>query len=126
MDYEVFLVSRMQEVYSQTKEPKKAILAGIQDSGKVVIAAGLIMIAVFVGFMLTPDAMIRSIGMALAFRVLFDAFVVRLTLVPAVMTLMGKAAWYLPKWLDNILPKIDVEGESILKHKEHKTERKSS
>lgn len=70
--------------------------------------------------MLMPDPMVKAIGMSLAFGVLFDAFVVRLTIVPAVMTLMGKAAWYMPKWLDKILPNIDVEGESIL----HKSESK--
>lgn len=120
MDYEVFLVSRMREVYSHTGNPREAILAGMRDSGKVVIAAGLIMLAVFFGFMLTPDPMIKSIGMVLAFGVLFDAFVVRLTIVPAVMTLMGKAAWYMPKWLDKLLPNIDIEGESIFKEKENK------
>jgi len=114
MDYEIFLVSKMREVYAHTGDPKKAILDGVRDSGKVVTAAGLIMIAVFIGFMLTPDAMIKVMGMALAFGVLFDAFIVRLTLVPAIMTLMGKFAWYLPKWLDKLLPNIDVEGESIM------------
>ncbi len=89
----------------------------------VVAAAGLIMIAVFFGFMLMPDPMVKAIGMSLAFGVLFDAFVVRLTIVPAVMTLMGKAAWYMPKWLDKILPNIDVEGESILHKSESKDKR---
>ncbi|MCM3226678.1 MMPL family transporter [Terribacillus saccharophilus] len=124
MDYEVFLVSRMREIYSQTRDPKEAILAGMRDSGKVVVAAGLIMMSVFVGFMVTPDAMIKSIGMALTFGVLFDAFVVRMTIVPAVMSLMGNAAWYMPKWLDKILPNIDIEGEALLHEKEK--ERKSS
>ncbi|WP_170829764.1 MMPL family transporter [Terribacillus halophilus] len=124
MDYEVFLVSRMREVYSQTKDPKEAILAGMRDSGKVVVAAGLIMMSVFIGFMVTPDAMIKSIGMALTFGVLFDAFVVRMTIVPAIMSLIGKAAWYMPKWLDKILPNIDVEGEALLHEKEK--ERKTS
>jgi len=64
-------------------------------------------------------------GMALAFGVLFDAFVVRMTIVPAVMTLMGKSAWYLPKWLDKILPNIDVEGETIMNHLEQKSEKKA-
>ncbi|QHW34885.1 MMPL family transporter [Paenibacillus rhizovicinus] len=114
MDYEIFLVSKMREVYAHTGDPRKAILDGVRDSGKVVTSAGLIMISVFFGFMLAPDAMIKSIGLALAFGVLFDAFVVRMTLVPAVMSLMGKSAWYLPKWLDRILPNIDVEGESIM------------
>lgn len=117
MDYEIFLVSKMREIYMHTGDSRKAILYGMRDSGGVVTAAALIMMAVFFGFMMNPDAMIKSIGMALAFGVFFDAFIVRMTIVPAVMTLMGKTAWYIPKWLDRILPNIDVEGESIL-HKE--------
>lgn len=113
MDYEVFLVSKMREVYTHTGDPRRAILEGMRESGRVVVAAGLIMMAVFIGFMLAPDTIIKSIGMALTFGVFFDAFIVRMTIVPAVMTLMGKSAWYLPKWLDKILPNIDVEGESI-------------
>ncbi|KGR76359.1 MMPL family transporter [Ureibacillus sinduriensis] len=115
MDYEVFLVSRMREEFTHSKDAHKAILAGIKESGGVVTAAGLIMIAVFTGFMLAPDPIIKSMGFALTFGIIFDAFVVRMAIVPAVMTLMGKAAWYLPNWLDKILPNIDVEGTSIQK-----------
>lgn len=115
MDYEVFLVSRMHEDFTHSKDAKKAILAGLKDSGGVVTAAGLIMVAVFTGFMLAPDPIIKSMGFALTFGIIFDAFVVRMAIVPAVMTLMGNAAWYLPKWLDKILPNIDVEGTSIQK-----------
>ncbi|CAH0120313.1 MULTISPECIES: MMPL family transporter [unclassified Paenibacillus] len=121
MDYEIFLVSKMRESYMHTGDSRKAILYGMRDSGRVVTAAALIMMAVFFGFMMNPDAMIKSIGMALAFGVFFDAFIVRMTIVPAVMTLMGKSAWYIPKWLDKILPNIDVEGESIT-HKERNEE----
>lgn len=113
MDYEIFLVSKMREIYIHSGDSRKAILYGMRDSGGVVTAAALIMMAVFFGFMMNPDAMIKSIGMALAFGVFFDAFIVRMTIVPAVMSLMGKTAWYIPKWLDRILPNIDVEGESI-------------
>lgn len=120
MDYEVFLVSRMREEFTHTGDARKAILAGMRDSGGVVTAAGLIMIAVFAGFMLAPDPIIKSMGFALTFGVLFDAFVVRMAIVPAVMMLMGKAAWYLPKWLDKILPNIDVEGEAVMKELEKK------
>lgn len=116
MDYEIFLVSKMREVYVHTGDPRKAILDGIKGSGKVVTAAGLIMVAVFIGFMMTPDPTIKVIAMSLAFGVFIDAFIVRLTLVPAVMMLMGKSAWYLPKWLDKILPNIDIEGDAIIKH----------
>lgn len=120
MDYEVFLVSRMREVYSHTGDAKKAILAGMRDSGGVVTAAGLIMISVFAGFMFAPDPIIKQMGLALTFGVLFDAFIVRMAIVPAIMSLMGKAAWYLPKWLDKILPDLDIEGESIMRDLEKK------
>lgn len=123
MDYEVFLVSKMREVYTHTGDPKRAILEGMRESGKVVVSAGLIMMSVFIGFMLAPDSIIKSIGMALTFGVFFDAFIVRMTIVPAVMALMGKSAWYLPKWLDKILPNIDVEGESIIHQMENKSEK---
>ncbi|MFP3887356.1 MMPL family transporter [Priestia filamentosa] len=127
MDYEVFLVSRMREEYIHTGDARKAVLAGMKSSGNVVTAAGLIMISVFTGFMLTPDPMVKIMGMALTFGVLFDAFIVRLAIVPAVMTLLGKSAWYLPRWMDKILPNIDIEGESIMKmmkRKEKEKERK--
>ncbi|MEM5594088.1 MMPL family transporter [Niallia circulans] len=78
------------------------------------------MMAVFAGFMLAPDPIIKSMGFALTFGVLFDAFIVRMTIVPAIMILMGKTAWYLPKWLDKILPRIDIEGESIMQETEEK------
>lgn len=120
MDYEIFLVSKMREIYMHTGDSHKAILQGVRDSGGVVTAAALIMMAVFFGFMMNTDAMIKSIGMALAFGVFFDAFIVRMTIVPAVMTLMGKTAWYIPKWLDRILPNIDVEGESFMNKVENK------
>ncbi|MEK3889469.1 MMPL family transporter [Bacillus sp. FSL K6-3431] len=122
MDYEVFLVSRMREVYTHTGDARKAVLVGMRDSGGVVTAAGLIMISVFTGFMLAPDPMIKSIGLALTFGVLFDAFVVRMAIVPAVMIIMGKSAWYLPKWLDKILPDLDIEGESFMKEIERNKE----
>lgn len=118
MDYEVFLVSRMREEFSHSGNARKAVLAGIRDSGGVVTAAGLIMIAVFAGFMMAPDPMTKIIGLALTFGVIFDAFIVRMMIVPAVMLLLGNAAWYIPKWLERILPNIDIEGESIIKELE--------
>lgn len=124
MDYEVFLVSRMREEFSHSGNARKAVLAGMRDSGGVVTAAGLIMLAVFSGFMLAPDPMTKVIGLALTFGVLFDAFIVRMMIVPAVMILMGKAAWYMPKWLDKILPNIDIEGEAIMKEIEKEKQTK--
>ncbi|ANY68689.1 hypothetical protein BBD42_21115 [Paenibacillus sp. BIHB 4019] len=114
MDYEVFLLSRMREEYKHTGNARSAVLAGIKHSGAVVTAAGLIMISVFMGFMLSEEAIVKSMGFALAFGILFDAFVVRMLLVPAVMTILGKSAWYLPKWLDRMLPNLDIEGESVM------------
>jgi membrane protein YdfJ len=115
MDYEVFLVSRMREEFAHTGDAKRAILAGLKDNGAVVTAAGLIMIAVFSGFIFSHDPIIKQMGLTLAAGVLLDAFVVRLAIVPAVMMLMGKSAWYFPKWLDKLLPNFDIEGEAIMK-----------
>lgn len=111
MDYEVFLVSRMREEHLTGRDPKASILMGYSHTARVVVAAALIMGSVFFGFMLDDDVIIKSIGFALAFAVLIDAFVVRMTLVPAAMALMGKAAWWLPKWLDTVVPKIHLEGD---------------
>jgi RND superfamily putative drug exporter len=111
MDYEVFLVSRMREEHLAGAEPKRAIVVGFSHSARVVTAAALIMSSVFLGFILDDDVVIKSMGFALAFAVLIDAFVVRMTLVPAAMALMGKAAWWLPRWLDRVVPEIHLEGD---------------
>jgi putative drug exporter of the RND superfamily len=114
MDYEVFLVSRMRESYVHTGRAQEAITSGCQASARVVTAAALIMIAVFSGFILDDDVVIKSIGFALAFGVLVDAFFVRMTLVPAVLALLDRRAWWLPKWLDRRMPNLDIEGEKLL------------
>jgi membrane protein YdfJ len=116
MDYEVFLVSRMREDYIHTGKARESVIMGIGHSGRVVTAAGLIMAAVFASFIFTQDPITKAMGVALTFGVLVDAFVVRMTLVPAVMTLLGRSAWYIPKWFDRILPNVDIEGQSLLKH----------
>ncbi|MFD8513009.1 MMPL family transporter [Streptomyces antimycoticus] len=113
MDYEVFLVSRMREAYVHGEGPGQAITSGFRHSARVVVAAALIMIAVFAGFVGESDSMIKMIGFGLAFAVLFDAFVVRMAIVPAVLALLGDRAWWLPKWLDRLLPNVDVEGEAL-------------
>jgi membrane protein YdfJ len=120
MDYEVFLVSRMREEFKKSGDAKKSVLAGMHHSGGVVTAAGLIMVAVFTGFMLADEPMVKVMGLALAFGVLFDAFIVRMLIVPGVMTLLGKSAWYFPIWLDRLLPNLDVEGEEVMKEVEKK------
>ena len=116
MDYQVFLVSGMREAYVHGATPKAAVVNGFTAGQRVVTAAAIIMTSVFAGFILAPDAIIASIGFALGIGVLADAFLVRMTLVPAVMTLLGQAGWYLPKWLDKILPSVDIEGEKLLEH----------
>ncbi len=113
MDYEVFLVSRMREEYVHGKSAMDAIRDGFVASGPVVVAAAIIMFSVFAFFV--PEGMgpIKQIAFALAVGVAVDAFLVRMTLVPAVMALLGDKAWWLPKWLDRILPTFDVEGEVL-------------
>ncbi|MFB8246355.1 MMPL family transporter [Streptomyces sp. NPDC055952] len=113
MDYEVFLVSRMREAYVHGESAAQAVTSGFRHSARVVVAAALIMIAVFAGFIGESDSMIKMIGFGLASAVLFDAFVVRMAIVPAVLALLGDKAWWLPKWLDRILPGVDVEGEAL-------------
>ncbi|WP_405923723.1 MMPL family transporter [Streptomyces sp. NBC_00035] len=113
MDYEVFLVARMREAYVHGDGPGQAVVTGFRYSARVVVAAALIMIAVFSGFIGAGESMIKMIGFGLAIAVLFDAFVVRMAFVPAVLALLGKAAWWMPRWLDRLLPKVDVEGEAL-------------
>ncbi|UXY20975.1 MMPL family transporter [Streptomyces cynarae] len=113
MDYEVFLVSRMREAHVHGEPPRQAVTSGFRHSARVVVAAALIMIAVFAGFIGESDSMIKMIGFGLASAVLFDAFVVRMAIVPAVLALLGDKAWWLPKWLDRLLPRVDVEGEAL-------------
>ncbi|MET9494753.1 MMPL family transporter [Streptomyces sp. NPDC006552] len=113
MDYEVFLVTRMREAYVHGARPGEAIVTGFRHGGRVVGAAAIIMISVFSGFIMENDDMIKMMGFGLAVAVLFDAFVVRMAIVPAVMALLGKAAWWLPRWLDRLLPNVDVEGEKL-------------
>jgi uncharacterized membrane protein YdfJ with MMPL/SSD domain len=113
MDYEVFLVSRMREAYVQSGNARESIVTGYGHSGRVVTAAAVIMTGVFAAFLLDPDPVIKSIGLSLAVGVLADAFVVRMTLVPAVMALLGRSAWKLPRRLDRLVPEIDIEGEAL-------------
>ncbi|HEY8992405.1 MAG TPA: MMPL family transporter [Candidatus Microsaccharimonas sp.] len=111
MDYEFFLVSSMHEAYTQSKRAKDAVVQGFGVGSKVVTAAAIIMISVFAGFITNHDATIQAIGFGLAVGILVDAFLVRMTIVPAVMTLLGKSAWWIPEWLDKRLPHVSIEGE---------------
>lgn len=111
MDYEFFLVSSMHEAYKKVDNPDAAVIDGFGLGSKVVTAAAVIMTAVFAGFITNHDATVQAIGFALSVGVFVDAFIVRMTIVPAVMTLLGKAAWWLPKWLDRIIPHVSIEGD---------------
>ncbi|MEV6274564.1 MMPL family transporter [Nocardia sp. NPDC051832] len=113
MDYQVFLVTRMREEFVHGKSAKDAMISGYHHGARVVTAAAVIMISVFGGFLLMPDATAKSMGFALAAGVLFDAFLVRMVLIPSLLVLMGKWSWWIPKWLDRILPDIDVEGAKL-------------
>ena len=115
MDYEVFLVSRMREDYVHHRDPIAAVHAGARNAGRVVTAAALIMFSVFASFVTGDSMILKQIAFALAVGVLLDAFVVRMTLVPAVLALTGHAAWWLPGWLDRRLPNLDIEGERLQK-----------
>ncbi|MFD5282218.1 MMPL family transporter [Streptomyces rubrogriseus] len=113
MDYEVFLVTRMREAYVHGEKPNQAVVTGLKHGARVVTAAAVIMMAVFAGFIGSSESMVKMIGFGLAIAVFFDAFVVRMAIVPAVLALLGKRAWWLPKWLDRALPNVDVEGEGL-------------
>ncbi|MEU4693669.1 MMPL family transporter [Actinoplanes sp. NPDC023714] len=113
MDYEVFLVTRTREDFVHGAAPDDAVISGMRHGARVVTAAALIMMSVFAGFILANDTIIKSLGFSLAFGVAVDAFLVRMTIVPALLSLFGRAAWWLPGWLDRILPNVDVEGEQL-------------
>lgn len=118
MDYEVFLVSRIREDYVHGGDARRAVQSGFVGSAKVVTAAAIIMISVFAAFVPEGDTSIKPIALGLAVGVFVDAFIVRMTLVPAVLQLLGDKAWWMPRWLDRILPSFDVEGDGLQKELE--------
>src|SRR5690625_345306 len=113
MDYQLFISSGMREAFAHGTEARLAVQKGFVQGRSVVAAAAIIMVSVFGGFIYADDPYIRPIGFGLAIGVLFDAFLVRMLMVPALMHLLGRHAWYLPKWLDRILPDVDVEGAKL-------------
>ncbi|MCK1812992.1 MMPL family transporter [Streptomyces sp. XM4011] len=116
MDYEVFLVTRMREAYVHGVPARQAVIDGFTHSARVVGAAALIMVGVFAGFTLTDDIILKTIGFALAIGVLVDAFLVRMLIVPAVMLIVGRHIWWMPRALDRLVPTVDVEGEALAGH----------
>lgn len=113
MDYQLFLATGMREAFVHGDSARVAVVRGFRAGRSVVLAAGLIMAAVFGGFVFSNAIMIRSVGFGLAIGVLLDAFVVRMLFMPAMMHLLSKSAWWLPRWLDRILPNVDVEGSAL-------------
>lgn len=114
MDYQVFLVSSMRESYVHGHHGTESVIHGYDQASRVVVAAAVIMVSVFAGFIFAHDIMIKQIGFALAVGILIDAFIIRMALVPAVMAVFGDKAWWLPKWLDRLLPNLDVEGDKLI------------
>jgi putative drug exporter of the RND superfamily len=119
MDYEVFMVSRIHEAYLETNDPARAVILGGRRASRVVTAAALIMFSVFASFVKTPDATLKTIAFGLGVGVLIDAFVIRMTLVPAVLALLGRKSWRLPRVLDRVLPNVDIEGTTPRRPSRH-------
>src|SRR6201998_3722067 len=110
MDYEVFLVSQIQEHHDAGEDNDSSVVSGLVTSGRVITAAALIMVFVFGSFVLNGDPTVKQFGVGLAVAVILDATVVRCLLVPALMLLMGRVNWWMPKWLERIVPGISIEG----------------
>jgi putative drug exporter of the RND superfamily len=114
MDYEVFLLSRIREEYTRTGDNRAAVADGLAATARVITAAAAIMVFVFGVFIFDPNIFIKMFGLGLAAAVLIDATVVRMVLVPATMELLGDANWWMPRWLDRILPNIHIEGDAAV------------
>jgi RND superfamily putative drug exporter len=113
MDYEVFLISRVREEYLKDGDTRRAVAEGVAKTARVITAAAAIMVVVFLAFLAAPDVFLKLFGIGLASAIFLDATIVRMVLVPATMELLGDANWWLPKWLDRILPHLDVEGPAL-------------
>ncbi|MFE9644114.1 MMPL family transporter [Streptomyces sp. NPDC006365] len=111
MDYEIFLLSRVHEAWLRTGDAKASVAHALEITARVITCAALIMVSVFAAFIVSDNIVVKMLGLGLAVSVLIDATVVRLLMVPAVLTLLGRHAWWTPRWLDKILPHIDMEGE---------------
>jgi putative drug exporter of the RND superfamily len=110
MDYNVFLLSRIHEAYNEGDRPRESVIHGMGRIGKVVVFAGLIMSGVFLGFVTASDVISKMFGLGLGLAILIDVLIVRMVIAPAVVTLLGDRAWWLPAWLDRVLPNVSLEG----------------
>ena len=113
MDYNVFLLSRIHEAYNEGDGPRDSVIHGMARIGKVILFAGLIMSAVFLAFVTQPDIIGKMFGLGLGLAILIDVLIVRLVIAPAVVTLLGDKAWWLPGWLDRLLPNVSLEGHLV-------------
>src|SRR5690606_31201219 len=113
MDYNVFLLSRVHEAYNEGDRPRESVVHGMGRIGKVILFACLIMASVFLAFVTQPDVIGKMMGLGLGLAILIDVLVVRLVIAPAVVTLLGDRAWWLPRWLDRVLPNISLEGHLV-------------
>jgi putative drug exporter of the RND superfamily len=113
MDYQLFLASGMREAYVHGTPARAAVVAGLRAGRAVVTAAAIIMISVFGGFIFSATVVVRPLGFGLAFGVLADAFLVRMLVIPGLMHLFGRSAWWFPRWLDRLMPTIDIEGAAL-------------
>ena len=113
MDYNVFLLSRIHEAYNEGDRPRESVIHGMGRIGKVILFAGLIMASVFLAFVATPDVISKMFGVGLGLAILIDVIFVRLVIAPAVVTLLGDKAWWLPGWLGKLIPNVSLEGHLV-------------
>jgi RND superfamily putative drug exporter len=113
MDYEVFLLTQMREHYRENEDEKEAVIEGLANTGRVITSAAAIMVCVFTSFVLNGNPIVKEFGVGLAVAIAIDSTLVRCLLVPAVMVLLGKRAWWMPRWLARLTPHISIEGEEF-------------
>ena len=118
MDYEVFLLTQMKEHFKETGDAKRAVVEGLANTGRVITSAAAIMVCVFTSFVLNGDPVVKEFGVGLAVAIAIDSTLVRCLLVPAVMVLLGKRAWWLPRWMDRVIPHVSIEGEEYFAKKD--------
>jgi RND superfamily putative drug exporter len=111
MDYEVFLLTQMREHYKEYGDERRAVVEGLANTGRVITSAAAIMVCVFTSFVLNGNPIVKEFGVGLAVAIAIDSTLVRCLLVPAIMVLLGKRAWWMPRWLDRLVPHISIEGE---------------
>jgi putative drug exporter of the RND superfamily len=118
MDYEVFLLTQMKEHFEETGDERQAVIAGLANTGRVITSAAAIMVCVFTSFVLNGNPLVKEFGVGLAVAIAIDSTLVRCLLVPAVMVLLGKRAWWLPRWMDRVIPHVSIEGEEYFAKKD--------